>query len=135
MNKKRLNRLLLFIVILLVLIPLNYGFDLLLPVLDRSPLWHGIVIAAGVCLLLFVPLLYLLEKTDHKNSILTKILLLTGFFLLGTGVTLNGASLWWNEVETLSFLLIGAGIISWAASFFLVFRAESMQKKLTITQS
>lgn len=105
------NKWLQYIGIFLVAVALSYGFDLLMPTMERSPVWHGALIAGGILLLLLAGLLSWVDPALRREPRLAGFAAIGGMVLLGVGLILNGVAFWYPVPEAAWVIAYVAGAI------------------------
>ena len=107
----------------LVALALSYGFDALIPLMDRSPAWHGVALAGGIALLLLAGLLSRIDPALRRAPRLGGLAILGGMALLGAGLILNGAAFWYPVLEPAAPIVLVAGAIGLLMGVVLQVRA------------
>ena len=109
----------------LIAVLIYFGIDYLTPYLKQSPVFNGVMSAAGVLLLLVLPLLALVDRRDAgPGDWFQTLLAILGCTLLGLGMVLYGLSFWFHGLEAVAFVLLGLFAVVAAVLIILILRAD-----------
>ena len=131
--KKLFGNILGFMIFALIYLSLDY----LTPYLKQSPVFNGVMSAAGVVLLLILPLLSLIDRRPMGlGEWFQTVLGIFGCTLLGLGMVLYGLSFWFHGLETVVFVLLGLCAVISTVYVILLLRADkkrSSKKDVLVT--
>ena len=122
---------------IVIVVLLYAGIEYLTPYLKQSPVFNGAMSAAGVVLLLALPLLALVDRRPSGRGDWFQLVLgIFGSTLLGLGMVLYGLSFWFHGLEVVAFVLLGLCSVISTVFIILILRADkkrSSKKDVLLT--
>ena len=122
-------------IFLIVLVLINYGTDWLIPIMNKSAFFHGLMVAVGILSLPMFAVVMRFENDprpfspNSRIARIARVLMALEFFPLGFGLVFWGLGFWFPGLRILGYGLVGLFAVSALLLVILVLRADRANQK------